>query len=135
MDRYMDRYKVLEPHKYGPFKACPFCGSAAKVMRPMGASTIGIRPPFYGEPYYRVICSKSGCFCSGPANSLFYLAVKAWNTRAPLPATDEQAFANEKVKALVEAIHDLQERCSELNEGRVCTIGNSALEAMEKDDD
>jgi hypothetical protein len=92
---YVDRYKVPEPLKYGPLKDCPFCGSAAAVMRPMGARLKGDLPPFYGVPYYRVTCSIDGCFCSGPANILLYLAVRAWNTRAG----DELRFYRAGIKA------------------------------------
>ena len=57
-----------------------------------------------------------------------------WNTRAALPATDEQEFANEKVKALVENL-----RMAVLwleYDGRYDTQGmKAALAAMEEDND
>ena len=53
--------------------------------------------------------------------------VSIWNTRTDLPATDEHAFANEKVKALVEALQYYNTFGYEGKEAR------AALAGMEKE--
>jgi len=64
-------------------KPCPFCGGENLEEDAIG----------------RVACS--GCGATAPYG---YHTTETWNTRADLPATDAQVFANEKVKALVEAL-------------------------------
>ena len=68
-------------------KPCPFCGSDDV------AAGLGVK---YAE------CNTCDAF--GPTAAYPDNAIGAWNTRTDLAATDEQAFANEKVKALVEAL-------------------------------
>ena len=65
-------------------KPCPFCGDKMVLTK---AETL--------------VHIKQGCCIIG---AMGFMSVSAWNTRTDLAATDEQAFANEKVKALVEAL-------------------------------
>ena len=53
-------------------------------------------------------------------------AIDSWNTRAP--ATDEQAFANEKVKALVEALQYYNTSGYEGKEARAALAGMGATD-------
>jgi len=92
-------------------KPCPFCGSTDIDS---------------GRPW--VSCN--GCRCEGPYDTSHSDedANRLWNTRADLPATDEQAFANEKVKALVEALQYYNTFGYEGKEAR------AALAAMETEE-
>jgi len=87
-------------------KPCPFCGS--KAAEPW------FDDDDQGSSRGEVYCT--GCTATTQGGYHNWIrdendmrqsidqAVIKWNTRADLPATDEQAFANEKVKALVEAL-------------------------------
>ena len=59
--------------------------------------------------------------------------------RTDLPATDEQAFANEKVKALVVALKEVVKEYHEPDNGRSLRweieIAEATLAAMEEDND
>ena len=73
-------------------KPCPFCGGMnIKEIALDSSDAYGFRDVF-------------GCVdCDYGFTPDWGPDLKAWNTRADLPATDEQAFANPKVQALVEA--------------------------------
>lgn len=67
-------------------KLCPFCGGEMEY-------------PYLNHPDVAKHPTHLRCFAAmaivHPENA------DAWNTRTDLPATDEQAFANEKVKVLL----------------------------------
>lgn len=72
-------------------KPCPFCGGPAELIRPHdGARTY-------------VMCVLH--FCSGPQKTAEH-AIAAWNRRANLPPTLEQAKALPEIKALVDAMRE-----------------------------
>lgn len=60
-------------------------------------------------------------------------AIAAWNTRADLPATDEQAFANPKVKSLVDALSGVIDSFDNrmINMDAAQEVARAALAAME----
>ena len=96
-------------------KPCPFCGGERLKQDMVG----------------RVLCE--GCQATAPFK---FLGTETWNTRADLPATDEQAFANEKVKALVEAVREIDFEYDPSEDGAnaktMFEIARAALAAMEE---
>ena len=70
-------------------KPCPFCGGPAELIFPHDGD----------RPY--VMCVLN--FCSGTQKTAEH-AIAAWNRRADLPPTLEQAKALPEIKALVEAL-------------------------------
>lgn len=52
-------------------KPCPFCGSAASLIEPIGK-----------DPWYHVVCQKVGCNAKTGPRSDDWKAAKEWNTRA-----------------------------------------------------
>ena len=110
-------------------KPCPFCGAGATWKR----SGIG----------WAVHCGQRFGACFMNARTHYqndkYSAIRAWNTRDDLPATDAQALANEKVKALVEALVGLrkwQAPCGVDPEiDAALAFADAALAALEADDE
>ena len=105
-------------------KPCPFCGAGATWKR----SGIG----------WAVHCGQRFGACFMNARTHYqndkYSAIRAWNTRDDLPATDAQALANEKVKALVEALEVIAgEGCERSSWFQ--SKARAALAAMEADDE
>lgn len=67
---------------------CPFCGEAAKWVRPMGEWTAN----GYGPDRWRVSCSTANCWAMTPATDTEAEAITAWNTRTP-PTTGDKTDA------------------------------------------
>lgn len=87
-------------------KPCPFCsGEAEQTSRSNGINYSG----WQNAVDHWVFCTTDNCFVHVGMCETSDEAADAWNTRADLPATDEQAVADEKVKALVEASRVFQE--------------------------
>ena len=116
-------------------KPCPFCGGKASIWtteayscdsaeRVLGCSRCDIYQPF-ANVYQSEIPEKG--------------FAETWNTRAP--ATDEQAFANEKVKTLMEDIRIIASNPFLKHETRQSlraaleAIALPSIAAMEADDD
>ena len=82
-------------------KLCPFCGGEMEY-------------PYLNHPDVAKHPTHLRCFAAmaivHPENA------DAWNTRTDLPATDEQAFANEKVKALVDALRKTVKALDEITD-------------------
>jgi len=82
-------------------KLCPFCGGEAEqTSQSNGINYSG----WQNAVDHWVFCKTENCLVHVGMCETADEATAAWNTRTDLPATDEQAFANEKVKALVEAL-------------------------------
>jgi hypothetical protein len=96
-------------------KPCPFCGGPAELIRPHDG----------GLPY--VMCVMH--FCSGPQKTAEH-AIAAWNRRADLPPTMEQAKALPEIKALVEALRVSDEFVNSLGYVGIGNITSAALRAI-----
>jgi len=99
-------------------KPCPFCGCEMEY-------------PYLNYPEAGKHPTHIRCFASKaivhPEN------VEAWNTRAALFATNEQAFANEKVKALVEKMLWISTECNaDGTPTRVAVVASAALAAAKE---
>lgn len=124
-------------------KPCPFCGGGETNIEPCGQTWMGQQ---YSEPqFYRL--THHGKLPEGDGFETCHIQFRArtthdivymWNdTREDLPATNAQAFANEKVKALVDIAERVCARCE--SETESVTILDqaelrAALAAMEETD-
>lgn len=99
----------LLPVEQVEIEPCPFCGSAGKMIHPMGhwQGTEGFTRPAYGPDGSRITCSNDQCSCCGWP---FYgpdqdaQAIEWWNTRASTTAQNRADVVEAEVQRLMHVI-------------------------------
>lgn len=87
-------------------KPCPFCGGGASISKDHDPDGNGA---FYAVKCHKCRAKSSEIYAVETCNIHFTQVRDAWNRRADLPPTPAQIMADQRVKALVEALRHAQQ--------------------------